>query len=57
MSKILFPLCYLRLVQKSAVFSYHGLYVRAESNVPVVSNNLHCYNTLSKQQVCCYMLN
>ena len=42
---------------KRLVFSYHGLYVRVESNVPVVSNNLHCYNTQSKQQVCCYMPN
>ena len=31
--------------------------MRVESNIPVVLNNLHCYNTQSKQQVCCFMLN
>ena len=60
MSKIQLPLCYLRLTQKSAVFSYQGLYVRVECDIPnysVLSHNLHCYNTQSKQQVCCYMPN
>ena len=57
MSKILFPLCFLKLAQKNTVFFYQGLHVGVESNVPVLSNNLHCYDTQSKQQVCCCMLN